>query len=233
MEDPVEGGRVGPTLVCLLTEQFGRLRTGDRFWYENEAVFTPAQRDQLKQANLGRLLCDNGDDIRKAPRDAFLTTSSLEELEDCSTLPMMSLRPWADCAVEEEVEVRRRREVRSSRRVKREANGAGALLRSVRESLSEDGENKKKIHKETEQEEEEGEGERVCVDSRGKLRKEGEEWEVKVEEDKKVEGDEKVEEEEKVEGKVEGEEKDKCVICRCHQHVICKLRKCQKAGSGA
>ena len=32
MEDPVEGGRVGPTLVCLLTEQFARLRAGDRFW---------------------------------------------------------------------------------------------------------------------------------------------------------------------------------------------------------
>ena len=105
MEDPVEGGRVGPTLVCLLTEQFARLRTGDRFWYENEAVFTPAQRDQLKQANLGRVLCDNGDDIRKAPRDAFLTTSSLEDLEDCSLLPRISLRPWADCAVEEEIEV--------------------------------------------------------------------------------------------------------------------------------
>ena len=126
MEDPVEGGRVGPTLVCLLTEQFARLRAGDRFgvsyhwmlnsylafarfWYENEAVFTAAQRDQLRQANLGKVLCDNGDDIRKAPRDVFLTTSSLEELEECSSLPSISLRPWADCALEEEVEVRTRR----------------------------------------------------------------------------------------------------------------------------
>ena len=64
-------------------------------------------------------------------------------------------------------------------------------------------------------EEEEEVGERVCVDSRGRLRKDGEEWEVKVDE---KEG-EKVKEEEK------------CVICRCHQHVICKLRKCQKAGA--
>ena len=79
-----------------------------RFWYENEAVFTAAQRDQLRQANLGKVLCDNGDDIRKAPRDAFLTTSSLEELEECSSLPSISLRPWADCALEEEVEVRTR-----------------------------------------------------------------------------------------------------------------------------
>ena len=79
-----------------------------RFWYENEAVFTAAQRDQLRQANLGKVLCDNGDDIRKAPRDAFLTTSSIEELEECSSLPSISLRPWADCALEEEVEVRTR-----------------------------------------------------------------------------------------------------------------------------
>ena len=225
MEDPVEGGRVGPTLVCLLTEQFARLRIGDRFWYENEAVFTPAQRDQLRQANLGRVLCDNGDDIRKAPRDAFLTTSSLEQLEDCSLLPRISLRPWADCAVEQEVEVRRRRDASSSRRrrrVKRDEIGAGALLRSVKEGLSEDEQEEKNIHTDKEeiieQEGEEEEGERVCVDSRGSLRKEGEEWEVKVEGEKKVDGEEK-------------EEKDKCVICRCHQHVICKLRNCKKAGA--
>ena len=83
-------------LICLACS---------RFWYENEAVFTAAQRDQLRQANLGKVLCDNGDDIRKAPRDVFLTTSSLEELEECSSLPSISLRPWADCALEEEVEV--------------------------------------------------------------------------------------------------------------------------------
>ena len=76
-------------------------------------------------------------------------------------------------------------------------------------------------------EEEEEEGERVCVDSRGRLRKEGEEWEVKVDEKKKVDGEEKVKKEEKEKVKEEA----KCVICRCHQHVICKLRKCQKAGA--
>ena len=30
MEEPVAGGRVGPTVKCLLLEQFRRLRDGDR-----------------------------------------------------------------------------------------------------------------------------------------------------------------------------------------------------------
>ena len=140
MEDPVEGGRVGPTLVCLLTEQFARLRTGDRFWYENEAVFTVAQRDQLKQANLGRVLCDNGDDIRKAPKDAFLTTSKLEELEDCSALPKISLRPWADCSLEEEVEVRREGNAQQSRNTQ--------ILKYTGEEEEEEGHN---IHQQSEE----------------------------------------------------------------------------------
>ena len=142
MEDPVEGGRVGPTLVCLLTEQFARLRTGDRFWYENEAVFTVAQRDQLKQANLGRVLCDNGDDIRKAPKDAFLTTSKLEELEDCSALPRISLRPWADCSLEEEVEVRREGNAQQSR------NTNAQILKYTGEEEEEEGHN---IHQQSEE----------------------------------------------------------------------------------
>ena len=47
MEDPVRGGRVGPTVRCLLAEQFRRLRDGDRFWYENPSTFSPAQLAQV------------------------------------------------------------------------------------------------------------------------------------------------------------------------------------------
>ena len=30
LEDPVDGARIGPTVTCLLVDQFKRLRDGDR-----------------------------------------------------------------------------------------------------------------------------------------------------------------------------------------------------------
>ena len=47
LETVVPGGRVGPTVSCLLIDQFRRLRDGDRFWYESPSVFTPGQLSQV------------------------------------------------------------------------------------------------------------------------------------------------------------------------------------------
>ncbi len=35
-ELPKSGSRLGPTLTCLISDQFFRLRQGDRFWYEGD-----------------------------------------------------------------------------------------------------------------------------------------------------------------------------------------------------
>ena len=55
-----------------------RTRAGDRFWWERESVFTAAQRDQLQQVSLARVLCDTGDQLSRVPRDVFRNTPPSE-----------------------------------------------------------------------------------------------------------------------------------------------------------
>lgn len=41
LEDPVEGGIVGPVSACLLGQQFKALRDGDRLFYSHQGVLPP------------------------------------------------------------------------------------------------------------------------------------------------------------------------------------------------
>ncbi|XP_033967231.1 peroxidasin isoform X1 [Pseudochaenichthys georgianus] len=96
-EDLVPGSRLGPTLMCLLATQFKRLRDGDRFWYENAGVFSPAQLTQLKQASLTRVLCDNGDNITRVQHDVFRVAKLPHGYGSCEDVPQIDLRMWQDC----------------------------------------------------------------------------------------------------------------------------------------
>ncbi|KAJ7988928.1 hypothetical protein DPEC_G00314270 [Dallia pectoralis] len=96
-EELVPGSRVGPTLMCLLAAQFKRLRDGDRFWYENPGVFTPAQLTQVKQASLTRVLCDNGDNITRIQQDVFNVAQLPHGYGSCDDVPHIDLRMWQDC----------------------------------------------------------------------------------------------------------------------------------------
>ncbi|XP_063244152.1 peroxidase-like [Bacillus rossius redtenbacheri] len=65
-EQPAPGSMVGPTFNCLIARTFRRLRTGDRFWYENPGQpgsFTPDQLETIRSVKLSRLLCDSGDRV--------------------------------------------------------------------------------------------------------------------------------------------------------------------------
>ncbi|XP_046389952.1 peroxidasin isoform X2 [Ischnura elegans] len=98
LEDPVPGGKVGPLFQCLLVEQFRRLRDGDRFWYENPAVFKPEQLLQIKQASLARIICDNGDNITEVNKDIFILPKHQHpHFVQCHTLPEIDLRFWTEC----------------------------------------------------------------------------------------------------------------------------------------
>lgn len=60
LEKHVPGSITGPTFTYIITEQFYRLRVGDRYFFENEQNnFTTDQVRELRKASLARLFCDN------------------------------------------------------------------------------------------------------------------------------------------------------------------------------
>ncbi|XP_054263241.1 peroxidase-like [Macrosteles quadrilineatus] len=99
-ERPVEGAMLGPTFVCLVGDQFSRLRRGDRFFYEEAnqpSSFTQAQLEQLRKASLARILCDNSDNIALIQPLAFVQPSFLNQRVACSSdveVPRVELHPW-------------------------------------------------------------------------------------------------------------------------------------------
>lgn len=108
LEPQEEGGRIGPTFGCIIAEQFGRLRRGDRFWHENKpdpakntdnTAFTPCQLRELRKIRISKVLCDNSDDIPALVKFAFLQS---DIRVDCDKLPEPNLnvfRPGFKCPV--------------------------------------------------------------------------------------------------------------------------------------
>lgn len=80
MERPHSSGAlVGETFLCLIGDQFARLKKGDRFFYdlENQAgSFTLDQLNEIRKTSVARLLCDNGDDLREIQPLAFRVPDS-------------------------------------------------------------------------------------------------------------------------------------------------------------
>ncbi|XP_029846026.3 peroxidasin homolog [Ixodes scapularis] len=96
-EEPVPGSKVGPTLLCLLSGQFARVRDGDRLWYENKGSFTKDQLNELRRVSLARVLCDNGDNITRVTEDVFMVPRRQNPaFVNCDAVPSIDLTPWKD-----------------------------------------------------------------------------------------------------------------------------------------
>lgn len=70
-----------------------------RFWYENPGVFSPAQLNELKQANLARVICDNSDAIKQVQQDVFVMTKYPQGFHQCDgeDIPRLDLKVWTHC----------------------------------------------------------------------------------------------------------------------------------------
>ena len=103
LEPPSEytkGGVLGPTFQCLISEQFRRLRVGDRFWFENEpnasshtieTAFTACQLEEIRKTSLAKVICNNSDYIGAIPRQVL---SLLTGFISCNELPDVNLEAW-------------------------------------------------------------------------------------------------------------------------------------------
>ncbi len=94
LEETIEGSKLGPLFMCIIVNQMKALRDGDRFWYENPEVFTPAQLAELKKTSLARIICENGDNINLIQKDVFLNAKFPNDMVKCSSLEEVSIEPW-------------------------------------------------------------------------------------------------------------------------------------------
>ena len=70
-----EGGQMGPTLTAILSEQFGRIRAGDRLYYTRDPGLTGAERDWVAAQSLAAVIARNssattGPEAFRVPDDA-------------------------------------------------------------------------------------------------------------------------------------------------------------------
>ncbi|XP_029341297.1 peroxidase-like [Acyrthosiphon pisum] len=59
LEKHVDDAMVGPTMRCIIREQFVRTRIADRYFYDAPGVFSDYQLKEIKQVTLARILCNN------------------------------------------------------------------------------------------------------------------------------------------------------------------------------
>lgn len=77
LEKPTKG-LFGPTLTCILKDQFERTRSSDRFFFTNKdqpMPFSESQIKEIKKVTLARIICDNSDTIEKIQPKVFETVS--------------------------------------------------------------------------------------------------------------------------------------------------------------
>ncbi|KAB0801447.1 hypothetical protein PPYR_05801 [Photinus pyralis] len=98
-ERPLEGGILGPTLTCLITDQFIRMKKGDRMWYENPYKpqgFTLEQLGQIRLTTLARIICDNSDNVDQVQPYVMQRIYEGNEYTPCIEIPRPDLTKWKD-----------------------------------------------------------------------------------------------------------------------------------------
>lgn len=100
MEQSRGDALVGPTFADIIADQFYRLRSGDRYFFEhgpqiNPGAFSEAQLAEIRKTSLARLICDNADRIESVQRNAFVQGGVAgNEPVSCQSVAGPNFHPW-------------------------------------------------------------------------------------------------------------------------------------------
>ncbi|CAI4228303.1 unnamed protein product [Auanema sp. JU1783] len=96
-EKPLSGAMVGPTTACLLADQFHRLKSCDRFYFENlSAGFSQAQLSEIRRYRLSNVICATTRFSHIQPDVFALPTNTFNNFVSCQSLNLLNLDLWKE-----------------------------------------------------------------------------------------------------------------------------------------
>eukprot|EP00102_Acyrthosiphon_pisum_P026317 XP_016663527.1 PREDICTED: peroxidase-like [Acyrthosiphon pisum] len=99
LEKHVDDAMVGPTMRCIIREQFVRTRIADRYFYDVPGVFTDYQLENIKSVTIARILCDSGE-IKTIPPQSFSRAADYHDSNHHCVLthliPKFNFSGWFD-----------------------------------------------------------------------------------------------------------------------------------------
>ncbi|KAJ9579791.1 hypothetical protein L9F63_004537, partial [Diploptera punctata] len=98
-EIPIGGGFLGPTITCLIADQFLRLKLGDRFWYETSEIpqaFSNKQLRELHKTTLAKIICDNADSVEFIQPQVMHTVGPGNHQILCINISAPDLSMWKE-----------------------------------------------------------------------------------------------------------------------------------------
>lgn len=98
-ENPIKGSVLGPTLTCLILDQFIRVKQGDRFWYENvqnPQAFTLKQLNEIRKSSLASIICDNADNLEMIQPKVMERMDSKNKYVPCSEIARPNITLWRE-----------------------------------------------------------------------------------------------------------------------------------------
>eukprot|EP00102_Acyrthosiphon_pisum_P009032 XP_003246549.3 PREDICTED: peroxidase-like [Acyrthosiphon pisum] len=88
---------VGPTMRCIIREQFIRTRMADRYFYDLPKVFNENQLTEIRKVTLARIFCDNSNNVTMMQKNVFLIPE-MADLRPCNSqsIPKININHWSE-----------------------------------------------------------------------------------------------------------------------------------------